>query len=92
MEQHVELGGAVVEVELVLDAEVAQAGGHQVVGARDEHLERRDRRVRGEARAGERHEVGHLVGRVDHAIGGEAQDRVGAVEREPAAAAFEEAA
>ncbi len=45
----------------------------------------------GEARSEQRHERRIFIGAVDLAVVGEAQQRIGAVEREPAAAALEPA-
>ena len=90
MQQRLDLGRDLAQIKLVEGREAAHTAGQFMVLA-DLDFERLDLRMTGESGPQEGHEFGRLVGRLDLAGGVEAEDRIGAVKREPAAPAFEEA-
>lgn len=86
VQQQIEHGGAVDQVELLLDPEAAQVGSHRMIGPRHRELERGDRRMPAEAATGDRGEVRVVVGAIDFPVVCEAKHSIGAEEREPAPA------
>ena len=90
--QNVDIGGAFTDVELILDREIAQTSGQRMIVANYSHRKGSDWRMAEEAGAEHLHELRRLVRRQRLAVGSEADDRVGAVERDPAAAPVEKGA